>query len=758
VITHRVANLIQNGTRPDRILAITFTNKAAGEMKERIEDLLSLQTPWITTFHSAGLRIMKLEQSRLGFAHPFTVMDEDDQKRLLRRIIKEAGLDPKEYDPRNVAGQISRWKNRLLTPDKVKDVDATDENLICYRRYMELATTECVVDFDDLLLKPVQMLEADEELRNRYQERFPYILIDEYQDTNAAQYRLIRLLGGHGNVCATGDPDQAIYGWRGADIHNILNFEADFPGCNTVLLEQNYRSTKTILKAAQAVVEHNTQRKDKTIFSEKEEGNPIILITVDDQDDEAMAIAAACQHLHERNDRSYNDMAIFYRTNAQSRAVEEWLIRRGLPYRILGATRFYDRREVKDLLGYARLLVNPRDLVSFERVVNTPRRGIGERTLDILRDIAFDEDLSLPEILLDDALLDRVAIGRTEKPLRGLAHVWRRLDAIERKDAAKCLRAILDLTSLEEFHLQDDPEQGQERQRNLGEVISAAEQFVGSHPDGSLMAFLDHVALITAVDNRAATTEDAIVLMTLHASKGLEFPVVFIAGCEQGVLPLVRHGATPDYEEERRLMYVGITRAQEQLYLSRAVVRTQFGMSKRNPPSMFLAEIPDECIEHRDRATLRSARGDFDDMREGPAYPIESLARQLLDDDLVIDEDAPSAALGKPASPDSLKEAGLLMSGSALKAALRSKGSAQGLAAKRSIAARNTAPVDDAPVVLSGDPYRPQQAIVHATFGPGVVRQLTGPSSDRRITIDFADGSSRELLMQFAGSKLRAAD
>ncbi|TVR46350.1 MAG: ATP-dependent DNA helicase PcrA [Planctomycetota bacterium] len=753
VITHRVANLIQLGTRPDRILSITFTNKAAGEMKERIEKLLGIQTPWITTFHSAGLRILKLEHSRLGFDHPFTVLDEDDQRRLVRRVIKETGLDPKQVDVRQVIGQISRWKNRLLTPDKVRDVDNADEMLLCYRRYHELTQIECVCDFDDLLLRPVQLFEADEELRLRYQERFPYILIDEYQDTNEAQYRLVRLLGGHGNVCATGDPDQAIYGWRGADINNILSFEKDFPGCTSVLLEQNYRSTRTILRAAQSVVEHNTQRKEKTIFSEKEDGEPIVLITVDDQDDEAMGIAAACQHLHDRDNRPYKDIAIFYRTNAQSRAIEEWLIRRGLPYRILGATRFYDRREVKDLLGYARLLINPRDVVSFERIVNTPRRGIGERTLEILRDMAIDEDCAIPEVLLEDALLDRVAVGRAERPLRGLAGVWRRLAAIDRSDASRCLRAILDITTLEEFHLQDDPEQGQERQRNLGEVISAAEQFVASHPDGGLEAFLDHVSLITAVDNRTASDEDAVVLMTLHASKGLEFPVVFISGCEQGVLPLVRQGSTPDYEEERRLMYVGITRAQQRLFLSRSVVRTQFGMSKRNPPSMFLAEIPDECIEHRDRSTLASARGDLDDMREGPAYPIDSLARRLIDDDLVVD--SPAADEDDEAnslSTDALRAAGLLTSGSALKAALRAKGSAQGLAARRSAAA-----ADGAPVVLASDPYRPGQAIRHLSFGPGTVRELRGPSADRRITIDFADGSSRELMLQFAANKLSPA-
>ncbi|TVR12145.1 MAG: ATP-dependent DNA helicase PcrA [Planctomycetota bacterium] len=760
VITHRVASLIQEGVRPDRILAITFTNKAAGEMQERIEGLLGLKTPWITTFHSAGLRIMKLEQSRLGFEHPFTILDEDDQRRMLRRVVKEMELNPKDHDPRAVGSQISRWKNRLLTPDKVPAQDEYDTFLKIYYRYTELTQIECVVDFDDLLLRPVLMFEEDEELRQQYQERFPFVLIDEYQDTNEAQYRLVRLLGGHGNVCATGDPDQAIYGWRGADIHNILNFEKDFPGCTTVLLEQNYRSTQTILRAAQAVVEHNTQRKDKTIFSEKESGDPITLITVDDQDDEAMAVAAACQRLHDKDGRSYSDIAVFYRTNHQGRAIEEWLNRRGLPYRIVGATRFYDRAEVKDLLAYARLLINPRDQVSFERAVNTPRRGVGDRTLDIIRDMALDEECAIPDIFLDDSLLDRVAVGRASKPLRGLAHTWRRLHALDRADAARCLRAILDITGLEDYHLQDDPEKGQERLWNLGEVISAAEQFVATHADGGLAAYLDHVSLITAVDNRRGGEDEAVSLMTLHASKGLEYPVVFITACEQGVLPLVRHGATPDYEEERRLMYVGITRAQERLFLSRSVTRSQFGQTKRNPPSMFLAEIPDECIQHYDRSTIRSARGDIEDFREGPSYPIDSLARQLLDDawspEPMHERPAPPASSAPPQTavdPETLRAQGLLTTGSALKAALRSKGSAQGLAASRSAKAAATA--DSAPIVLPGDPFQPGDMVVHQLYGPGHVRELQGPSNDRRIRIDFDDGTSREMFLHFVGDKLK---
>lgn len=727
VITHRIANLIQQGTRPDRILAITFTNKAAGEMQERVEKLLGLRTPWITTFHSAGLRLLKLEHDKLGLEHPFTILDEDDQKRLMKRVCQECHIDPKETDPKSITWQISTWKNRLLEPHQVKPAGGGDDALLkAYKRYVELCRDECVLDFDDLLLWPVKLLSEDDDLRKKYVERFPYILIDEYQDTNSAQYALIQLLGSHTNVCATGDPDQAIYGWRGADLNNILNFERDFPGCKTVLLEQNYRSTKTILRAAQSVVEHNTKRREKTIFSEKEVGSQIVLITVDDQDDESMAIAAAAERVASEG-RKLSDIAVFYRTNAQSRSLEEWLIRRGVPYRIVGGTRFYDRREVKDLLAYAKLLVNPRDLQSLLRIVNVPRRGVGERTVELVRDLAYEEGVSVHEVLMTDDLLDRIAVGRSARPLRNLAGLLRRLQALDQLDAGACIERILDLTELEAWHLENDPEQGQERAMNIRELVTAAEQYQSANPAGNLEGFLDHVSLITAADAGVKNDEDQLILMTLHASKGLEFPVVFIAGCEQGVLPLVRQGAPCDYEEERRLMYVGITRAQESLYLSRAVCRSMYGRTVRNPPSMFLAEVPDECIEHRDRTrryTDGAAGGP--DAQAGPSYPRNSIAGGIVSS--ASDYTAPSKA---PVTLDTAKAAGLLTSGSALKAALAS--------GRR----------DDDAV-----PFTAGARIVHGTLGPGTVQSMTGEGHDRRLVVDFDDGGEKELLWSFAARQV----
>lgn len=726
VITHRIANLIQHGIRPDRILAITFTNKAAGEMKERVLALLGIKTPWITTFHSAGLRLLKLEQANLGFAHPFTVMDEDDHSRLLKRLIKELKIDPEDHPPNQLRWQISYWKNRMLTPDKVQ---AGEDQLVAkrlYQRLDEVCKEECLADFDDLLLKPVLLLRGDDQLLAKYQERFPYILIDEYQDTNPVQYELVKLLGGHRNVCATGDPDQAIYGWRGADIENILRFEQDFPGCKTVLLEQNYRSTKLILRAAQTVVEHNTRRKDKTIFTANEDGERLILITVDDQDDEAAAVAAAVERRF-REGTPLKDMAVFYRTNAQSRVLEDWIRRRSIPYRIVGGTRFYERREVKDLLAYARLLINPRDSTSLERIINVPRRRIGDAALDLLRDVAHAEGVSLYEVLATPDLLERVAIGRNARPLQDFAALLKKLARLDPGQPMDCLKAILNQTGLEEFHLNDDPEQGPERVANLQETVTAAEPFQGEGAGAAgLEDFLDHVALLTSADDGRDQKEDQLVLMTLHAAKGLEFPVVFIVGCEQGMLPLARNNQPCDYEEERRLMYVGITRAMRRLYLSRAVVRSQYGRTVRNAPSMFLAEIPDGCIEHHDKSGRRT-RG-YADSQPGPMYPKASPAHRSSGDASFANLEAALAA-------------GTVTSGAALRAALASRGNTEA-------AALGGHAIDVATLAV-GD------RIVHQVFGAGAVAELRGQGDGRMAVIAFDRSGRRELMLSFAAGRMR---
>ncbi|MCK6491397.1 MAG: UvrD-helicase domain-containing protein, partial [Planctomycetes bacterium] len=543
VITHRIANIIQHGTTPDRVLAITFTNKAAKEMQERVHKLMHLQTPWITTFHSAGNRIMKMERAAFGFTNEFTIMDADDQLKLWRECLKELGVDPKLIDPRKVQWTISRWKNDLVDIANQPCVDDIEtEARKAHAVYERKCREANLVDFDDLLVRPVRLLESDEGFRKRWTERFPYILIDEYQDTNKAQYRFFRLFGSHGNICATGDPDQAIYGWRGADITNILSFEKDFPGCKKVLLEQNYRSTKIILRAAQGVVSNNTQREDKTIRTDNPEGKTLSLLAVDDELDESYAVAAALERMHDVG-RPYADFAVFYRTNAQSRILEDGLRRRGIPYRIVGGTRFYDRAEVKDLLAYLKLLINPSDRVSLARLANVPKRGLGDATLDLLLRLADEELVPPAEVLERDELLERVAVGRAARPLQELARTWRILRRLPRGDPAALVRAVLEHVPLEEHYKRTEEEaKAQDQIANLREVITGAEQYQETYPEGGVSGFLDLVALNTEAGAREerAGEHDRVTLMTLHAAKGLEFPVVFITACEENIFPLAR--------------------------------------------------------------------------------------------------------------------------------------------------------------------------------------------------------------------------
>ncbi|MFW5830536.1 MAG: ATP-dependent helicase [Planctomycetota bacterium] len=725
VITHRIANLIQHGTRPDRVLAITFTNKAAGEMQERVQKLMGLQTPWICTFHSMGYRLLKLEHKSAGLGEHPIILDDGDQKKLFKGILKEQKWD-EELDARTVGWQISTWKNRLLLPDQIQIVDdREDQILTVYRRYDQLLRSEDLLDFDDLLLRPAHMFRDNPELRAVYQERFPYVLIDEYQDTNSAQYELVRLLGAHGNVCATGDPDQAIYGWRGADIRNILNFERDFPGCTTVLLEQNYRSTGLILKAAQGVVEHNQERKQKTCFTDNGDGKPLVLITVDDHIEEAKAIGIRCQRLHSEG-RPLHEMAVFYRTNAQSRVLEEEFIRREIPYQLIGGTRFYERLEIKDVLSYLRLLVNPRETLSFERIINVPARRIGKKTLNLLRDYCMDEGISFHELLSEDHLLERVAVGRNAKVLRDFAMFWRRWQRMDRSNPRGCIEQLVQMTALDEhYRAKDAGEVGEQRVDNLEELAAAAD----GHED--VEGFLQHVALFTTADRR--TQPDQVVLMTLHASKGLEFPVVFIAGCEQGLLPLVHGNREADYEEERRLMYVGITRAMEECYLSRAICRTTFGETKRNPASMFLAEIPDECIAHRNR-TGRILPAHNAKPKEGPRYPQDSRAGALL------------GGKASASAVEHLKQTGALVTGSALLSAARAGGSLGTV--------ERTYKDGNEPVVFETDPYRPGDRVEHALFGPGTVQECRGRVDARDIVIAFDDAGIKKLQLAFAGRHL----
>ena len=746
VITHRIGNIIQaKSVRPDRILAITFTNKSAREMQERVLRLIGLQTPWITTFHSAGLRILKMESARLGMEHPFTILDEDDQKKLYKQVFAELKLDPKVIEPKRIAHRISMWKNELIDIAKHEPVDDLETwSINAHAVYQRLCHEHCHLDFDDLLLRPVRLFESDPELLKKWQERFPYILVDEYQDTNRVQYRLLRLLGEHRNICATGDPDQAIYGWRGADIENILNFSKDFPDCRKVLLEENYRSTKVILRAAQGVVQNNLKREDKTIRTANPEGQPLTLVAVDDEVDESYGIAAKIESL-QRKGRSFADFAVFYRTNAQSRILEDGLRRRGIPYRIVGGQRFYDREEVKHVLSYLKLLVNPADRMALGRIANVPKRGVGEKTLDALYELADDQLVTPSEILDRDELLERVAVGRNSVPLRDLARVWRSLRRLPKANPAACVRGAIELTALpDHYRKAEEAADAQDRIANMYEVVTAAEQYHETYPDGGLEGFLDLVSLNTGAEAREELGEHAarVTLMTIHSSKGLEFPVVFVSGCEDGVFPLRRMGIVEDLEEERRLMYVGITRAMQELYLSRARCRMMYGQTFRNEPSQFLSEIPSDCFESRD-ATGRRA------LPEPTGHLNPQLAKAMAQAQKRLGASFTTGAALKKAQnpldqdggPEDFPDDDDFIEDSLGRVRRKAKPAGP-----------------DAPEVLDGDPYQPGDGVIHSVFGRGTVMGLRGGRDARSIVIQFQPPvGTKELQLAFAAGKLSKA-
>jgi DNA helicase II / ATP-dependent DNA helicase PcrA len=702
VITHRIAHIIQaRSLRPDRILAITFTNKAAGEMKERVQRLIGVETPWITTFHSAGLRMLKIEQARLAAAAgmppgPFTLLDPDDQTKLYRTIVTEKKWDPKEYDPRRLAERVSAWKNDLVAIEQIESEDPfTMRAKEAYIAYRDANRRDGRLDFDDLLCWPVRLFEQDADLRQKWTDRFPYILVDEFQDTNAVQYKLVRQLGAHRNVCATGDPDQAIYGWRGADIRNILTFQKDFAPCREVRLETNYRSTKTILMAAQGVVENNTERIDKTIRTDNDSGRPITVVAVDDEIDEAYAVAAAIDRMRGES-RSLRDIAVFYRISRLSRGLEDGLRRREIPYQIVGDVRFYDRQEVKDVLAYLKLLVNPSDRLAFARMCQVPRRGIGDRSLEAIYQVADGAEVPVAEVLERDDLLDQCAAGKTGAGLRELAKAWRMLRALALGDPTACIHGVILHSGIEAWYLEhEEGEKGQERVGNIRELAEAATAYREAHADQGLPGFLDHIALVTSADEERDA--DQVRLMTIHASKGLEFPVVFIVGLEHGIFPLVRGKQVQDLEEERRLMYVGITRAKEELYLSFARFRSLYGSTDRTEPSQFLSEIPRHCLDARDMSGRRR-----------PA-------------DRVMPSRGPGRRPAQHAESGELPE-----------------------------------PDDDGPIALPGDPWRAGQAVVHDVFGPGRVVGLSGPPANRVVAIDFQRVGRKELICTLAAAKLHA--
>ncbi|MDR7087687.1 DNA helicase-2/ATP-dependent DNA helicase PcrA [Aeromicrobium panaciterrae] len=627
VLTRRVAWLIAaRGAHPGSILAITFTNKAAAEMRERVAELVGprARMMWVSTFHSACVRILRREATKFGFTSTFTIYDSADQRRLMTQVCRDMDLDPKRVNPRAVLNWISNLKNELVDHEAAgsKAVNPTEELYAeAYTTYQARLRAANAMDFDDLIMNTVHLFQGWPDVAETYRRRFRHILVDEYQDTNHAQYQLIKeLTDADSDLLVVGDSDQSIYAFRGANIRNILEFEDDFPNASTILLEQNYRSTQTILSAANAVISRNAGRKDKQLWSAEGDGEKIVGYVGDDERDEAQFIAEEIDKLSDESGIAAKDVAIFYRTNAQSRVFEEVFIRVGLPYRVVGGVRFYERKEIKDALAYVRVLINPRDAVSLRRILNEPKRGIGDRAEAAIQRLADRHEISFWEAMTRAAEADDLAT-RSLNAIQTFTQTMSELMAMAESGAPAdaVLEAALTRSGyLNALEQSTDP-QDETRVENLAELVAVAREFVvgastldddadseavadaaADLAPGSLAAFLEQVALVADADQIPDEGDGVVTLMTLHTAKGLEFPVVFLTGLEDGVFPHMRSLAdNTELEEERRLAYVGITRARTRLYVTRAQTRAAWGAPSYNPASRFLDELPEALVDWR---------------------------------------------------------------------------------------------------------------------------------------------------------------
>ncbi|WP_416983640.1 DNA helicase PcrA [Streptomyces sp. T028] len=726
VLTHRIAHLLaERNVHAGQILAITFTNKAAGEMKERVEQLVGprANAMWVMTFHSACVRILRRESKKLGFTSSFSIYDAADSKRLMALVCRDLDLDPKRFPPKSFSAKISNLKNELIDEEDfaAQAGDGFEKTLAqAYAMYQSRLREANALDFDDLIMTTVNLLRAFPDVAEHYRRRFRHVLVDEYQDTNHAQYALVRELVGTSEhpvdvppgeydvppaeLCVVGDADQSIYAFRGATIRNILQFEEDYPDATTILLEQNYRSTQTILSAANAVIERNESRRPKNLWTNAGAGARITGYVADTEHDEAQFVADEIDRLTDAGDAKAGDVAVFYRTNAQSRVFEEVFIRVGLPYKVVGGVRFYERKEVRDVLAYLRVLANPEDSVPLRRILNVPKRGIGERAEAMIDALSQREKISFPQALkrVDEAY---GMAARSTNAVKRFNVLMEELRTIVESGAgpATVLEAVLERTGyLAELQASTDP-QDETRIENLQELAAVALEFEQEQAEGEgaatggLADFLERVALVADSDQIPDEDEDGsgvITLMTLHTAKGLEFPVVFLTGMEDGVFPHMRAlGQTKELEEERRLAYVGITRARERLYLTRSSLRSAWGQPSYNPPSRFLEEIPATHVDWK---------------RTGATAPVSS-------------------------GPVSGVAASLSSTRSRSTAA-----GASGFATRRGAAEK--------PVVALAVGDR----VTHDQFGLGTVVGVKGTGANAEATIDFGDSKPKRLLLRYA--------
>ncbi|MGP4040898.1 DNA helicase PcrA [Gracilibacillus sp. D59] len=609
VLTHRIAYLLdEKEVSPRNILAITFTNKAAREMKERIAGLVGPAGAdiWVSTFHSMCVRILRRDIDRIGYSRNFSIIDSSDQLTVIKNIVKDKNIDAKKFEPRAILGVISSAKNELITAEKfAESVNNFFDRQVSevYNEYQRRLRKNQALDFDDLIMQTIHLFKRVPEVLEYYQRRFQYIHVDEYQDTNHAQYSLVKQLAARfQNLCVVGDSDQSIYAWRGADITNILSFEKDYPSARVVMLEQNYRSTKSILQAANQVIENNMGRKPKNLWTDNQDGNKIRYFQASTEREEGLFVAERIEQLIQENKYKHKDIAILYRTNAQSRAIEETFVKANIPYQMVGGTKFYDRKEIKDLLAYLRLIVNPDDDISFVRVVNVPKRGIGKTTIDKLQAYATAHDISLYT-----AVQEIDFVGVSAKAAKSLMEFGQMIKNWEQQQeflsATDMVEEVIAKTGYEEMLHNERSIEAETRLENIEEFKTVTKHFEETNEDKTLVNFLTDLALVSDIDRMDddPTADDSVTMMTLHAAKGLEFPVVFLIGMEESVFPHSRSLMDEDQmQEERRLAYVGITRAEEMLHVSHAKMRTLFGRTNMNPISRFIDEIPDDLLEGKE--------------------------------------------------------------------------------------------------------------------------------------------------------------
>jgi ATP-dependent DNA helicase UvrD/PcrA len=702
VIVHRIATLIkERGVPPRQILAVTFTNKAATEMRERVMKLLGGgEIPLIATFHSTCARILRREIGRLGYAENFTIYDDKDAEKLLKEIVAELNLDEKRFPAKAFAAAIDDCKNSGHQPEDLPPGDYFQEKLTTvYALYQERLKKCNALDFGDLMLQTVRLFETAPEVLDYYRERFRWLLVDEYQDTNPIQYRLIRLLAGERkNLCVVGDDDQSIYRWRGADIRNILDFEKDFPGVKVVKLEQNYRSTRTILTAAGAVVAKNRGRKGKTLWTENPGGDQIVYRRLDNEHEEARFVCREISKLKRRDD-SLADMAVFYRTNAQSRVVEDALMADGIPYHMVGGLRFYERMEIKDVLAYLKILDNPADEIALKRVINTPPRGIGHATIDKVAELAARNNTTLYEALHAAATGSMLGAGPRGK-ISAFAMLMNGFRAqVDTIPLSELAATVIEETGYATRFREERSDEARDRLDNLQELITALQEFERSSEERTLSAFLEHVSLVSDLE-QGEKGVPSVTLMTLHAAKGLEFPVVFMIGMEERLFPHVRSlDDPPQMEEERRLCYVGMTRARERLFLTNARRRRIFGQDQFNAPSRFLTEIPAELLDREEEYQ--------------PAFGFGSYRKEERNDWRAEPEPAGHNLSSVFAAGADTNEVEIV-------------------------------PDDTADVFIG-------MRVRHAKFGVGAVRKIEGTGDQQKVIVWFNTVGPKKLLVRFAG-------